>query len=144
MLSKDKKIRLITAVFGLAVLGAMGYVWYRDSQKLLVRVEDTPPVIDFTWAPTEPMDLRDLRGFLTMKDDYALVFKTYKMRIVELIKEWDLPIDGMIGKDYEQPISLGLIADKPEIQYARKVTVQFSISDDKGQRTTIERIIKLK
>jgi len=144
MLSKEHKYRLVTAIFGLAVLGVMGFVWQRDYQKLMTRTEDTPPVIDFTWTPTEPSDLRDLRGFLTMKDDYALDFKTYKMRIVEMNKEWDLPIDGMIGRDYEQPISLGLIADKPEIQEARMVTIQFSISDDKGHRSTIERIIRLK
>lgn len=139
----DKFRKRMPIIVSLAVLAIMALVWQRDSYALLTRFDDRPPVIDFTWTPLEPTDLRDLRGFLTMKDDYALDFKTYRMRVAELDKEWELPIDGLLGKEYEQPISLGLIADKPQIIDAGQVTLQFSIADDRGQKTLFERVIRL-
>lgn len=132
-----------TFVAAVLVLVAMGFVVIRDSRAMLRRSEDLPPVIDFTWTPLEPTDLRDVRGFLSIKDDYGLDFKSYRMRIAELDKEWGLPIDGLVGKDYEQPISLGLIADRPEIADRHQVTVEFSIADDRGQKASITRVIKL-
>jgi len=134
------------ATFGaaLAVLGVMGLIIIRDSRAMMTRRDDLPPVVDFTWTPVEPADLREVRGFLSMKDDYGLDFKTYRMRIVEMDKEWGLPIDGLMGKDYEQPISLGLIDDRPEIADSRQVTIEFSIADDRGHATSITRVIRLR
>ncbi len=140
---KKRLKRYLPLAVSLAILAVMGLIWNRDTRAFMTRIEDRPPIIDFTWTPLEPDDLRDLRGFLAIKDDYALDFTTYRMRIAELDKEWGLPIDGLIGRDYEQPISLGLIADKPEILERRQVTIQFSIADDRGQRTMIERVIKM-
>jgi hypothetical protein len=136
--------RWATFAVALAVLGVMGFIMSRDSRASITRRDDLPPVIDFTWTPVEPDDLRDVRGFLSIKDDYGLDFRTYKMRVVEMNKEWGLPIDGLVGKDYEQPISLGLIADRPEIADSGQVTLEFSIADDRGQKSTITRVIRLR
>ncbi len=145
MTKHRRKLSGRTISFGVAflTLAVMGIVALRDSRAMLHRGDDLPPVIDFTWTPLEPTDLRDVRGFLSIKDDYGLDFSTYRMRIAEIDKEWGLPIDGLIGKDYEQPISLGLIADRPEIADKRQVTLEFSIADDRGQKTSITRVIRL-
>lgn len=130
-------------VASVAVLLLMMFVIARDFT-IAGRKEDLPPVIDFTWTPVGPVDLREMKGFLTMRDDYALDFTTYQMKIVELDRTFGLPIDGVIGKDYEQMVSLSLFADNGTLLEKGRVTLQFSIADDKGQVTTIERVMKLK
>jgi hypothetical protein len=137
-------LRRLPMVLAVLILGVMGFIMVRDRESLLGRSEDLPPVIEFTWTPLGPVDLREMKGFLSMKDDYALDFTTYRMSIVELDKTYDLPIDGMIGRDYEQNVSLSLLSDNATLKEKGKVTIEFSIADDRGQTSTISRSIKLK
>ncbi len=142
----DSRYKAMVLPLGLSalILVVMGLIIAKDTRALMLRNEDLPPVIDFTWTPAGDVDLKEMRGFLTMKDDYALDFTTYRFTIVEIARTFDLPIDGMIGREYEQPVSLSLIADRPEVLRQQKLTVEISVADDKGQKTTITRVIKLK
>jgi hypothetical protein len=126
------------------ILVVMGVIIAKDTRALMMRKEDTPPVIDFTWTPAGDVNLKEMRGFLTIKDDYAIDFTTYRFTIVEIGKTFDLPIDGLIGREYEQPVSLSLIADRPEVLRQQKLTVEVEVADDRGQKSTITRVIKLK
>lgn len=141
---KKKLIAAMPVILGSVILIVMGFIIAKDTNFFTTRKEDLPPTIDFTWSPAGAVSLKGMRGYLVIRDDYALNFKTYRMRLVELDKTIDLPIDGLIGKDYEQPISFSLIADDPHLRGAEKLTVQISIADDRDQKTSIERVIRLK
>lgn len=127
---------------GIAILVVMGFIITSDTKKLTARPEDLPPRIEFTWSPAGPVDLKEMRGYLSIKDDYGLDFKTYRMRLVEVDKTIDLPIEGLIGKEYEAPVSFALIADNPRLN--GRLTVEISIADDRGQKSTLTRVITLK
>ena len=141
---KRKVIAAAPVVLASVILLVMVFIIAKDTRVLRTRNEDLPPTIDFTWSPAGAISLRDMKGYLVIRDDYALDFTTYRMRLVELDKTVDLPIEGMIGKDYEQPIFFSLIAGDPHLIGKDKLTVQISIADDKGQKTSIERVIRLR
>ncbi len=132
----------VPLALGLVILVVMGFIITTDTRKLTARAEDLPPRIEFTWTPAGAVSLKEMRGFLTLKDDYGIDFKTYRMRLVELDKTIDLPIDGLIGKDYEQPVSFSLIANDSRLQ--GRLTVEISVADDRGQKSTLIRVITLK
>ncbi len=141
-----KKKHIITTapvILSVAILLVMGLIVAKDSNLFFTRGKDLPPTIDFTWSPAGAVSLKEMKGYLVIRDDYGLDFKTYRMHLVELDKTLDLPIDGLIGKDYEQPISFSLIADDPHLRGKDKLTVEISIADDRGQKTSIERVIHL-
>lgn len=145
--NKGQKIgwkRLLPLIISVGVLAVMTVVFVRDWTRLNQRDEDTPPVIEFTWSPLGPVDLKEMRGFLKITDDYALNFTTYRMEVRELGRSYDLPIEGLIGREYEQPISLGLLASDPGLAGRDRITVRFSIEDDRGQAAELERVIHLK
>lgn len=135
---------LVPLTLGLAILLVMGVIITRDTRQLMERSDDMPPRIEFSWSPAGAVSLREMRGFVTLKDDYGIDFKTYRMRLVEVDKTIDLPIDGLIGKDYEQAISFSLLADHPKLSGKDKLTVEIEVADDRGQRSTLTRIIGLK
>lgn len=138
------KAMMVPLGLSAAILVIMGLIIAKDTRALMSREEDLPPVIEFSWSPAGDVDLKEMKGFLTIKDDYAIDFTTYRFTIVELNKTLDLPIDGLMGKDYEQSVSLSLIADRPEVLRQEKLTIEISVADDKGQQTSITRVIKLK
>jgi len=135
---------LVAVLVGLVILLVMGVIITKDTRKLMTRNDDLPPRIEFTWSPAGAVSLREMRGFLTLKDDYALDFTTYRMRLVEVDKTIDLPIDGLIGKDYEQSVSFSLLADNPKLYGKDKLTVEIEVADDRGQKSTLTRVISLK
>jgi len=142
--SFKKFIKVLPLVVAVAVLATMTVIVVRDSLRKGAAGPDLPPVVDLTWMPLGPLDLRDFRGRLTMSDDRALDFKTYRFRVVELDKTVDLPIPGMIGKEYAQDVFLALIADDPRLADKSRLTIEVSIADDGGQVTSIRRIVPLK
>ncbi len=135
---------VIPVALAVVILGVMGLIMSRDTQRLLNRASDQPPQISFTWSPAGPVSLRDMKADLRITDDYGLDFTTYHMRLVELGRDIDLPIPGLIGKEYEQPISFSLIANDPKLIGLTKLTVVISIADDRGQKSEITRIIELR
>jgi hypothetical protein len=142
-----KKKLLSTAIpvgLALVIIAVMGIIMSRDTQKLLVRAADKPPVIEFTWSPAGAVSLLEMKAMLKITDDYGLDFTTYHMKLVELDRDIDLPIPGLIGKDYEQPISFSLIANDPKLIGLQKLTVITSISDDRGQKSELTRVIDLR
>ncbi|MDD5251014.1 MAG: hypothetical protein PHT12_00095 [Patescibacteria group bacterium] len=136
------------ALAGLA-LAVMGVVYLFEKPRLpepsaTTASGDQPPTIEFTWTPLGPVDLKEFKGQLVMKDDNALDFSTYQMRIVEIDKTIGLPIPGVVGKEYTSPVYLGLIADDSRLIDHGSVTLEFSIADDRGQRTMRQYSIALK
>ena|SRR3990172_11983989 len=107
-------------------------------------VVDAPPEVSFTWTPLGPLTLREFKGLLTLKDDHALDFATYKFRIVELDKTIGLPIEGLIGKEYSSDIYLSWLADNSQVLQSSSLTFEISVSDDRGQNTSITRVARLK
>ncbi|HTK05474.1 MAG TPA: hypothetical protein VL500_07850 [Candidatus Eisenbacteria bacterium] len=145
MALKDKlKSSLIPIALAAAILVVMGLIVTRDTRKLMARGQDLPPRIEFTWNPAGPVSLLEMKGFLTIKDDYGIDFTTYRMRLPDLDKTMDLPIDGLIGKDYEQPVSFSLLADNPKLAGKDRLTVEISVADDRGQKSSLTRVIMLK
>lgn len=136
--------RPLPIVLAVAILVVMAVITLKDNDRLTGRDDDAPPRIDFTWSPAGPVSLKEMRAFLTIKDDYALDFTTYRMNLPDVNKTLDLPIEGLIGKEYEQSVSFSLIAEHPGLAGKDKMTVEISIADDRGQNTTITKIIQLK
>lgn len=147
-MNDTSKKKLLSAAIpvgiALIIIAVMGIIMSRDTQKLMYRATDKPPVIDFSWSPAGPVSLREMKGMLKMTDDYGLDFTTYHLKLVELDRDIDLPIPGMIGKEYESPISFSLIADDPKLIGLNKLTVIISIADDRGQKTELTRVIDLR
>jgi len=148
MAASRKKIYKILslAIFigSLAVLVLMGRLIAKDSGFFAKRLKDEPPRIEFTWTPLGPLSLKDMKGYLTMKDDFALDFTTYRFRIVELDKTVDMPIDGLVGNEYESNVYLALLADDPRLVGLDRLTLEISVADDRGQKTTIDRVVRIK
>ncbi len=144
--ASKKKLLSAAVPVGLAlvIIAVMGFIMSRDAQKLMVRASDKPPAIDFSWSPAGPVSLAEMKGMLKIADDYGLDFTTYHMKLVELDRDIDLPIPGLIGKEYEQPISFSLIANDPKLIGLNRLTVVTSIADDRGQRTELTRVIDLR
>ena len=134
----------VPMVLACVILALMAYLSVRDTRALLRRDSDEPPTIEFTWTPAGAVDLKEMRGFLKIADDHSLDFTTYRLTIEELKKTVDLPIEGLIGKEYEQQVSFGLIADDPRLVGKDKITVTITIADDRGQKSEITRVISLK
>ncbi|MEK9152831.1 MAG: hypothetical protein AAB692_05705 [Patescibacteria group bacterium] len=140
----EKKFKRPSFLISSAVLAVALMIIFGDKAPRYVRVNDAPPAIEFTWTPNEPARLEDIRGHLAMHDDYALDFMSYRLRVVEIDKTVDLPIDGLIGSSYEQDIYLGLLKDKPGMAGLKQVSLEFSIADDSGQVTRLVRVIPLR
>jgi len=77
-------------------------------------------------------------------DDYGIDFTSYRFTIEELNKTIDLPTPGMLGREYEQDVTLSTLADNAVLLQAGKATIDITVADDAGQVTTIQKIIKIK
>ncbi len=140
-----RSLRAAALVASLAVLAGIGWyvagdIWSRAPS----RSSDAPPVVEFTWTPLRPLTLDEFKGSLSLKDDHALDFSTYKFRIVELDKTIGLPIEGMIGKEYSSDIYLSWLSTNARVMESEQLTFEISVSDDRGQNTSITRVVKLK
>ena len=139
--------KFLITLLAVTVLLGMAGLWYLDKKALTDRRPsgaDQPPTVEFTWTPLGPTTLQEFKGRLAMKDDHSLDFKTYRFHIVELDKTLDMPIDGLVGSDYESDVYLSLLADDPRTYDLDRLTLEISIADDKGQRTSITRVVRLK
>jgi hypothetical protein len=141
----NNRLRHAPIILGAAILVVMISIATGDNAALAFRAVDDPPTVEFDWTPDAvPADLRTLVGHLRMRDDYGLDFTTYRLKFIETGRVVDMPIPGMLGKDYEQTVSLSWLADKPEMAGLDKLTLEFSIADDKGQKSVLTKTIKLK
>lgn len=140
-LLRPGSIALIVAII---VLVVMAVISSRTTRNVISGKGDTPPKIEFTWTPAGAVSLYDMRANLSIVDDHGIDFTTYRMHLVEIDRTIDLPIPGLMGREYEQPISFSLIADNPKLVGKDKLTVEISVADDKGQVSTLTRVIDLK
>ncbi len=141
-----KIIRTATLAASLVVLALIGWSVAKDMAPRTEgpRTTDAPPVVEFTWMPLGPLTLNEFKGSLSLKDDHALDFSSYKFRIVELDKTIGLPIEGMIGKEYTSDIYLSWLADNAKVMESEQLTFEISVADDRGQTTSIRRVVRLK
>lgn len=144
MQKKRTFVDYLPIVLGALILLAVAAIAAEEHLTLFSRGTDRPPTIEFTWMPIGRVSLFEMKGHLRMVDDYALDFTTYRMTIKEIDKTIDLPIDGLVGREYEQDISLSYLANDAVLNSRKTVTIEFTIADDKGQKTTLVKEIKLK
>jgi hypothetical protein len=130
-------------VLAVAILVVVALIRSDTVGRMAERGSDNPPTIEFTWSPASPADLNEVRGKLFISDDYGLDFTTYEMTLVELERSLDLPIEGLVGKQYEQDIFLGLVAEEFAATGAGHLTLEFVIADDRGQWTEVTRKIEI-
>jgi hypothetical protein len=64
--------------------------------------------------------------------------------VVEAGKVVDFPIPGVIGREFDVPISLGLLSDNPELKIQHQATIRVSVKDDIGQEGKTETVVKWK
>jgi hypothetical protein len=140
---KQRLTHVISAVAFL-VVGTMAILWSKDVMSYVERGTDDPPTVEFSWTPVGPVDLMEMKGLVRVTDDHGIDFTTYRFRIVELDRTLDLPIEGLVGSEYEQPISLSLIANNAILLQKKEVTIEIVVADDVGQETSIVKVIKLK
>jgi hypothetical protein len=138
-----KFFRLPVILAAIFVVGLI-LVEYGTQIRLAARGADHPPTVDFTWTPIGRVDLKEMVGTVTLVDDHALDFSTYKITVVELGREIDLPIVGIIGREYEQKVSFAMFDGNLQLLKKGEMTLQVEVADDVGQKTVIERIVKIK
>ena len=131
-------------IIGMTILVLMGIIYVTDLSFLEFRGEDNPPTIEFTWTPLGRIDLIDMRGKLILIDYYALDFESYTMRIVELKMENGIPVEGLIGRVFEQDVSLSTLHENAILAKKGEVTLEFYIKDDVGQEAFLSKTIKIK
>ncbi|MBU0624786.1 hypothetical protein KKF05_00405 [Patescibacteria group bacterium] len=119
-------------------------VEYGQSLRLAVRGIDNKPTVDFTWTPIGRVSLKEMIGRVKVEDDYALDFNTLKLEIVELNQTIELTRSDVIGKSFEQEISLAMFDNQPELMTRGQMTIRVSVADDRGQEAILERVVKLK
>lgn len=139
-----KAVRTASLAVSLAVLAVMGWLLIGSIASDGARPTDAPPQIEFTWTPLGPLTLQEFKGTLVLRDDFGLDFTTYRFRIVELDKTVDMPIEGLVGKEYETDIFLSWLAENPKILELDRLTIEISVADDRGQMTSISRVVRLK
>jgi hypothetical protein len=141
---KKRKLFSWPIILAAAFIIVLLIIEYGQSWQWLVRGADHGPTIDFTWTPLGRVSLKEMIGTVKVEDDYALDFNTLKFEILELNQTIDLTRKDVIGKSFEQTISLAMFDNQPELARRGQMTVRISVADDRGQQAMIERIIKLK
>ena len=131
---------------GAIVLAVFAIAFARGAIRVptALRGKDLPPTVELTWTPAGATTLREFRGHLKLTDDRALDFTSYRFEVVEAGKTVGLPIEGMIGKQYESDVSLALLESYSGLVDKKEVHLKLSIADDAGQRTEIEKTVILK
>lgn len=145
MTLKNDNLRIVSIVLAALILGVVGVTYVKE--RLFQDAPgsaDAPPTIEFAWTPLGRVFLEDVRGKVHMKDDHGLDFTTYSMHLVEANKTYDLPIEGMLGKEYEQDIAFTQFATDVSILRRGQLTVEFRIKDDAGQETVLTKVIKIR
>ncbi len=141
--SENKLFSLPVILAAAFVVGLLA-VEYGKSLQTMARGGDDPPTVDFTWTPVGRVDLKEMVGTVKLQDDHALNFSTYKITILELNREITLPVEGVIGRDYEQQISFAMFDGNLNLLKKQAMTIKIEVADDAGQHTAIQRIVKLK
>ncbi|MFH1047970.1 MAG: hypothetical protein V1738_06755 [Patescibacteria group bacterium] len=140
----ERKIFTLPVILGAVFIVALLSIEYGKSLRLMARGADNPPTVEFTWVPVGRVSLKEMIGTVKLKDDHALDFTTYNLKVVELGRDIGLPIEGMLGREYEQQVSFAMFDGYLELLKRGQMTLQIEVADDIGQKTTIERIVKLK
>jgi hypothetical protein len=138
---------VLGAVLGIYVIGALGVMFakQRAAADGLPSPSEAAPSIEFSCDQTEAVDLRTVRCRVRMEDETALDYSTYRMRLLEIGEEYDLPVEGgLIGRDYESSINLGWLASRTDVTMQDQLTVEFSVADDQGHATTVRRVLPLR
>jgi hypothetical protein len=140
----ERKIFSVPVILAAVFVVGLLVVEYSKSIQTMVRGTDEPPTIDFTWTPIGRVNLKEMVGTVKLEDDHALDFSTYKVTVMELNREIGLPVEGVIGRDYEQQMSFAMFDGNLELLKRQQMTLKVEVADDAGQKTEIEQVVKLK
>jgi len=141
--AKKRYFTLSTAI-ALGVILVVGLLAMGDNVRYLARGEDKAPEVDFTWTPIGPVTLKEMVGHIHIKDDFALDFSRFDVRVVELDKTLEIMRDDVIGKEYEGDLFFAQFHEHPVLLKYGRMTLEISVADDRGQVTKIERVVKVK
>lgn len=136
---------LVGSVVAYALL-AVGFMYAKEISHVSLPAPfgDEPPRIVLTPVPEGEADLSTFKLHLRLTDDRALDFKTYRMTVGEIGRTIDMPVEGIIGRDYETDLSYSWLAGDARLAGSGRMTVTVSIADDRGQTTTVSKVIPLK
>jgi hypothetical protein len=142
---REFPIVLAGSVAAYALL-AVGFMYAKEISHVSLPAPfgDEPPRITMTSVPEGEADLATYKLHLRLTDDRALDFKTYRMTVVEIGRTLDMPIDGLIGRDYETDLSFSWLAGDARLAGAGRMTVTVSIADDQGKATSVSKVVPLK
>jgi hypothetical protein len=138
--------RILTLIIAVVVILAACLVHFmtRRTAAPTSAITDQPPVIEFTWTPDGPADLKTVTGHLKMTDDRALDFSSYLMTISEISRKFDFGVTGVIGREYETDLHFSWLANDQALAEAGQMTLIFEIADDAGHKAAITKTIPLK
>lgn len=137
--------KILPFAIAVVILLAMALFATDAGRALLSGAKDNPPRIDFTWTDEgQPVSLAETSATLRITDDHGIDFTTYRMRLVELDRTLDFPVEGVVGKDWSQPVSFSLVADDPKLEGKKTLTVEITVADDKGQVSTLTKAMPLR
>ncbi len=145
-MEEQKKRRLFTWPTAIALVVIVLVVMFAlsDNFRYMARGEDNPPEVDFTWSPIGKVTLQEMVGHIHIKDDYALDFSTFEVRVVELDKTIEIFRDDVIGREYDGDVSFAIYHENPILLKYGRMTLEIKVADDRGQETRIERVVKIK
>ena len=131
---------IVAAIFVVLLL----VVEYGKSLQMVARGTDEKPTVDFTWTPIGRVSLKEMKGHLKVEDDHAIDFTTLKMEVVELHKTIEVTRNDVIGRSFETDMSFAMFDGNLDLLKHGQMTLRVSVSDDIGQETVIERVVKIK
>jgi len=134
----------MSTAIALGVVLIVGLIALGDNLKYMVRGDDKAPEVDFTWTPIGPVTLKEMVGHIHIKDDYALDFSKFDVRIVELDRMLEIVREDVIGREYDGDVHFAQFDEHPVLLKYGRMTLEISATDDRGQTTKIERVVKIK
>lgn len=135
------KLAIAAGIGGIVIAVFAAFAQKTPTGEYDIRIQDKAPEINFTWSPEAPADLIEMQAKLKITDDHGIDFSSYRFTIVEAERTLDFPVADIVGREWEQPISLSLIASDPKLIGREFVTIRVSVADDMGQQTEIEKVI---
>ena len=141
--SKRRWFFTLPALAIVAIILILAASEYGKSFSYAIRGQDNKPTVDFTWTPLGRVRLTEMVGQVFLEDDYALDFSTFEVEVVELRKVLKIAREDLVGREYTDRVSFAQLAGNPEINARGQMTLRISVADDRGQKTEIERVVKI-
>ncbi len=140
-------ISILAIALGAYLLGTGAFMYFSgrgEAVSNVVPFANSAPSIAFDCEPFGEIDLKTAKCHLVMTDDKGLDFTTYRMTVKEIGRTFDMPVEGvLVGREYDTYLNFSWLADNITLTSGGKITVEFSIADDDGQKTVFEKSLLL-